>query len=56
LEDASGRITINENSIFKIDEQITGSIIALLGRADNSGYFNVIDSCNAGISFKAELP
>ena len=28
----------------------------MLGRADNSGYFNVIDSCKAGISFKPELP
>ena len=56
LEDASGRITINENCKFKIDEQITGSIIAVLGKADNSGYFNVIDSCRAGISFQADLP
>ena len=31
-------------------------ILALLGVADQSGYFNVIDSCKAGIPFKSELP
>jgi hypothetical protein len=30
--------------------------VALLGSADNSGYFNVQDSCKPGVPFKADLP
>ena len=30
--------------------------MALLGRADNQGYFEVRDTCFAGIPFKTELP
>ena len=56
MEDASGRININASENFKISEQVTGTIVALLGIADASGYFNVIDKCVAGIPFKAELP
>ena len=56
LEDASGRISIRKSEVFKVEEQVTGSIIAILGKADASGYFNVIDTCTAGISFKPELP
>ena len=34
LEDSSGRITIKESDKFRINEQVTGTIIALLGVAD----------------------
>ena len=30
--------------------------MAILGMADESGYFAVQDTCMAGIPFKAELP
>ena len=56
MEDASGRINITPNEVFNVAEQVTGTIIALLGKADESGYFNVVDKCMAGISFKSELP
>ena len=39
-----------------IDEQVTGTIMALIGVANDRGYFQVRDSCNAGINFKASLP
>jgi len=35
---------------------VTGSIIALLGKADEQGYYIVEDSCKAGVAFKPELP
>lgn len=35
LEDSSGRINIRENENFKIAEQVTGSIVAIVGKADN---------------------
>ena len=57
LEDSSGRISIRESEPhFVIAEQITGSIVALLGKADAAGYFNVQDTCVAGVPFKPELP
>ena len=34
LEDSSGRITIKESPNFRIAEQVTGTIMALLGMAD----------------------
>ena len=56
LEDSSGRINIKAGPKFKPDEQVTGTIMALLGISDNQGYFEVQDTCMAGIPFKAELP
>ena len=35
LEDSSGRINIRESFVFKIEQQVTGSIVAILGKADN---------------------
>lgn len=35
---------------------MTGSIVALLGKADETGYFLVDDICFAGTPFKADLP
>jgi len=56
LEDVSGRIQIRESEIFKCNQFVTGSIIALLGVADKGGYFICKDFCFAGIPFKVELP
>ena len=56
MEDSSGRINIKESANFRIDEQVTGTIMALLGVADDQGYFGVQDVCLAGIPFKAQLP
>ena len=55
LEDASGRIQIRENENFLCSSFVTGSIVALLGKADSAGYFMVQDYCYSGIPFKAEL-
>lgn len=56
LEDASGRITIKENEQFDSRKMVTGSIMALKGKADEFGYFCVDDYCYAGIPFKVEFP
>jgi|LauGreDrversion4_2_1035121.scaffolds.fasta_scaffold174855_2 DNA polymerase delta subunit 2 len=56
LEDVSGRIQIRESEIFKCNQFVTGSIVALLGVADKGGYFVCKDFCFAGIPFKVELP
>lgn len=56
LEDGSGRVTIKDSLSFKCNEHVTGSIIALLGRADTTGIFICQDYCYAGIPYKAELP
>ena len=52
LEDCSGRINIKEGEHFDSNNFVTGTIVALLGRSDNQGYFGVMDSCVAGIPFK----
>lgn len=41
LEDISGRITIKDSPNFRIDEFVSGTIVALKGRAVNGGYFEV---------------
>ena len=41
LEDSSGRINIKEGPTFKPNEQVTGTIMALPGVADDQGYFGV---------------
>lgn len=58
LEDASGRITISfsKGSEFDCQKLITGSILALLGKADAQGYFHVQDICKAGIPFPSQWP
>lgn len=59
LEDSSGRITIlikENDENFNVKEQVTGTIVALLGRSDDKGYFEVQDTCEAGIPFKPLLP
>ena len=53
LEDKSGRITIkNSPENFNIDHFVSGSILALRGKAINGGYFEVQDFCFAGVPFK----
>ena len=54
LEDSSGRINLKLKT--KVEELVTGSIIAILGEADEQGYFEVKDICYAGIPFKPDLP
>lgn len=39
LEDESGRVQVKETENFKCNEHVTGSIIALLGKADKAGNF-----------------
>lgn len=56
LEDGSGRVQIKDSHTFKCNEHVTGSIIALLGRADTTGIFICQDYCYAGIPYKPELP
>ncbi len=56
LEDGSGRVQIKDSLSFKCNEHVTGSIIALLGRADTAGIFICQDYCYAGVPYKAELP
>ena len=56
LEDGSGRIQIKDTLSFKCNEHVTGTIIALLGRADTNGFFICQDYCYAGVPYKAELP
>lgn len=52
LEDISGRITIQNSSTFQINHFVSGSILALKGRAVNGGYFEVKDYCFAGVPFR----
>lgn len=53
LEDKSGRITIkNSPQNFNIDHFVSGSILALRGKAINGGYFEVQDFCFAGVPFR----
>lgn len=39
LEDKSGRITIKKTDKFNIDKFVSGSIMALKGKAIQGGYF-----------------
>ena len=41
LEDKSGRITIKKTDNFNIDSFVSGSIMALKGKAVEGGYFHV---------------
>ena len=53
LEDKSGRITIkNCPGRFYINEFVSGTILALKGKAINGGYFEVQDYCFAGVPFR----
>jgi hypothetical protein len=56
LEDASGRVQIHKNSFFNCNEFSTGSIVALLGKVDLTGFFICEDFCFAGIPYKSEVP
>ena len=49
LEDRSGRITITEGDGFKIDNFVSGTILALKGTVIDGGYFQAEDYCLAGI-------
>jgi DNA polymerase delta subunit 2 len=55
LEDSSGRINLKLLS-HNVYELVTGSIMAILGEADQHGYFEVKDLCYAGIPFQSDLP
>ena len=52
LEDKSGRITIKNGPNFNIDHFVSGSILALKGKAITGGYFEVQDYCFAGVPFR----
>jgi hypothetical protein len=43
LEDRSGRVCIKDSASFKIDNFVSGTIIAFLGTAQDGGYFEVED-------------
>jgi DNA polymerase delta subunit 2 len=51
LEDSSGRIRVRKSDKFNPSYFVTGSIIALKGVSDNSGFFTVDDFCYASIPF-----
>jgi len=51
LEDISGRITVKTSAIFDINHFVSGTIIALKGKAITGGYFEVEDYCFAGVPF-----
>ena len=53
LEDKSGRITIKKTANFNFDNFVSGSIMALKGKAIQGGYFQVSDYCFAGIPFQS---
>lgn len=57
IEDSSGRIKVRtDESATKIDEFVTGSIVALRGHADLNGLFIIQDFCYAGIPYCNPLP
>jgi DNA polymerase delta subunit 2 len=55
LEDSSGRVRIKRNEIFQPENFVTGTIVAMKGKVDKNGFFDVHDLCYAGIPFK-KLP
>jgi len=55
LEDISGRITIKNSANFNINSFVSGTILALKGKAIAQGYFEVEDYCFAGAPFR-KLP
>lgn len=55
LEDISGRITIKNSANFNINTFVSGTILALKGKAIAQGYFEVEDFCFAGAPFR-KLP
>lgn len=56
LEDNSGRIRIKKGEVFKPDQFVTGSILALKGVVDKNGFFEVKDFCYAGIPSQKAIP
>ena len=52
LEDISGRITIKNSAKFTISNFVSGSILALKGKAIAGGYFEVDEFCFAGMPFR----
>lgn len=43
LEDISGRITIKNSANFNINNYVSGTVMALKGKAKSGGYFEVQD-------------
>ena len=56
LEDRSGRVCIKDSETFKIDNFVSGTIIAFLGTAQDGGYFQVEDYQLAGLPFNPQVP
>jgi len=52
LEDISGRITVKNSARFMISNFVSGSIMALKGKAITGGYFEVDEFCFAGVPFR----
>jgi hypothetical protein len=52
LEDISGRITIKNSAKFTISNFVSGSIMALKGKAIAGGYFEVDEYCFAGVPMR----
>ena len=55
IEDTSGRIQVKQSELWDCNKHATGSIIAMLGVANQAGYFEVQDICYAGVPFKSEI-
>ena len=55
LEDISGRISIKNNTkVFDINTFVSGSVMALKGKAQQGGYFHVTDFTFAGVPFSKD--
>ena len=58
LEDSSGRIKLKDATLEKKFDLsvVTGSIVGLLGRADNNGVFHVEEYVYSGYWQNTKLP
>lgn len=56
IEDRSGRINVTGSEVFDIHSFVSGSVLALKGKAIDGGYFIVEDYCTAGVTFNPHIP
>lgn len=56
IEDRSGRINVTGSEVFDIHSFVSGSVLALKGKAIDGGYFIVEDFCTAGLTFNPDIP
>ena len=56
IEDRSGRINVTGSEVFDIHSFVSGSVLALKGKAIDGGYFVVEDYCMAGLTFNPHIP